>query len=57
VAQPLNPAAPLREHRERGTLREHDPLTPTVLRRVQLGVIASRFTREDVRAAIANSLA
>lgn len=48
----LNPFAPLQKAHADGTLRLHDPLDAALLRRVQLGALASKFTARDVKAAI-----
>jgi hypothetical protein len=48
----LNPFAPLQKAHADGTLRLHDPLDAALLRRAQLGALASKFTARDVKAAI-----
>ncbi len=41
----LKPLEPLEKAREQGTLRQHAPCSPGLLRRIQDGALASRFTR------------
>lgn len=52
----MNPLAPLLEADARGILRRHEPLVPDLLRRVQLGALASRFTAREVKAAVQATL-
>jgi hypothetical protein len=52
----LNPFEPLKRAHDNGTLRLHDPLDALLLRRVQDGALASKFTARDVKAAIEATL-
>lgn len=44
--------APLSEGRTNGTLRQHEPLSRVLLRRVQDGALSSRYTSRVVKAAV-----
>jgi len=44
--------APLSRAREEGELKQHQPLSPALLRRIQDGALISRFTARDVQAAV-----
>lgn len=52
----LNPLAPLTKAREQGTLRQHDPLAPELLRRIQEAALASRMVARNVKLAIQASI-
>jgi hypothetical protein len=46
-------AAPLERAKERGELRQSDPCSPTLLKRIQDGALASRFVASALKDAIA----
>jgi hypothetical protein len=51
----LNPLAPLLAAREQGTLRQHEPLSTELLRRVQDGALAHNMVARIVKHAIVAS--
>jgi hypothetical protein len=52
----MQPEAPLHRARDRGDLRQLEPISEAVLRRVQGGALASRFTPREVQEAVRRSL-
>ena len=52
----LNPLAPLIQARTHGTLRQHDALSPDLLRRIQDGALEHRMVARIVKLAVAASL-
>lgn len=52
----LGPVQPLDADKERGALRQREPLSDELLRRVQHGALASRLTDEPFKAAIRATL-
>lgn len=55
-AATFNPVQPLDDAKNRGALRQAQPLTPSLLQRIQNGALTSRFTSARLREAIRLSL-
>ena len=52
----LGPAQPLDEAKEQGTLRQGEPFSAAILRRVQDGALATHETDDDFKAAVRATL-
>jgi hypothetical protein len=52
----LNPNQPLDDAKASGNLNQHEPFQPDLLLRIQRGALNSRFTVDEVRDAISDTL-